>query len=276
MNNKIIAFIGAGNMAQSLIGGLITDGYEAQKIWVSNPTLDKLQQLKQQFDVNTTQDNAVAAAVAEIIILAVKPNSLRDVVQALAPIIQKNKPLVISIVAGIYQRDLQLWLGNKGAIVRCMPNTPALVRSGATAMYANELVSSEQKDDAESILRAVGIIVWLDQESQIDIVTGLSGCGPAYYFLLMEAFENAATEMGLPEASAHLLTIQTVLGAAQMALKVSDSCAKLRENVTSKGGVTETAVQLLEQRGIRELIREVLQSARDRSVEIAEQYRGKD
>lgn len=274
MNNATIAFIGAGNIARSLIGGLIADGYHPQKIWVSNPSKDKLKILKDQFSIHTTQNNEEAVKHAEIVVLAVKPNTLREVIESLADIIREKQCLLISVVAGIYQSDIQIWLKAKHPVVRCMPNTPALVGSGATAMFANELVSLAQKDKAESIMRAVGLIVWLDHESQLDIVTALSGCGPAYYFLLMEAFENAAKEMGLPESTSHLLTIQTVLGAAQMALKAEMSCAQLRENVTSPGGVTEVAIQLLEERGIRNLIRDVMQLARDRSIEIALEQRG--
>lgn len=270
MQQPTIAFIGAGNMARSLIGGLITDGFSAEKIWASNPSTELLDKLQKQFGVHTALDNAEALKQAEVVVFAVKPQTLKIVAQQLAQTIQEKKPLIISIAAGVREKDLQTWLGNHIAIVRCMPNTPALVGAGASALFANSLVSTDQKNSAESILRAVGMTVWLDDEKLLDTVTALSGSGPAYFFLIMEALEKAAVGLGLPADTAHLLTLQTALGAARMALENELSLAELRQQVTSPGGTTECGIQILENNQIRKILTETIKAATDRSVELAE------
>lgn len=272
MQNPIITFIGAGNMAHSLIGGLITNGYAPANIWATCPEPEPLQDLKTKFSIHTSTDNPVGAKVANIIVLAVKPQILKIVATELAAIIKEKQPLVISIAAGVREIDIRRWLGDKTAIVRCMPNTPALVKSGASGLYANPNVSSEQKNLAESIMRAVGIVVWLDNEQQLDTVTALSGSGPAYFFKIIEALEQAAEELGLSPEAAHLLTLQTALGAAHMALESNESAAELRKRVTSPGGTTECALQILEAGKLNELLKNTLYAAQQRSIELAELF----
>ncbi len=228
MNTKTIGFIGGGNMATSLMRGLIASGHSPQQIWVSDAVPETLQAHADQLHVNIAADNANIVNEADVVVLAVKPQTLRDVCLQIAPQLKQKNVLVVSIAAGISQQSLALWLGANTAIVRCMPNTPALVQTGATALHANPQVNDEQKDLAENILRAVGLTLWFGDEAQLDAVTAVSGSGPAYFFLLMEAMERAALELGLDEHSARLLIQQTALGAAKIALESAESPAQLR------------------------------------------------
>jgi pyrroline-5-carboxylate reductase len=269
VKNAILAFIGGGNMARSLIAGLIADGYPAQNFWVADPNAEQLAELRQNFGIHTAMSNAQAMEHASVVVLAVKPQVLKTVAQELAPTIQKHRPLVVSIAAGIREPDLNRWLGGGAAVVRTMPNTPALVQTGATALYANPHVSQEQRNLAESILRSVGLTLWLEDETQMDAVTALSGSGPAYFFLVMEALENAAMRLGLNREVAHLLTLQTALGAAKMALESNEDTADLRARVTSKGGTTEQAVRVLQEGHLQELFDAALKAAHIRSIELA-------
>jgi pyrroline-5-carboxylate reductase len=272
MKNANITFIGAGNMAQALIGGLIADGYNAAQLWVTAPRADALQELRKRFAIQTTQDNQAGARRAEVIIFAVKPQLLKTVACELAAIVQEKKPLIISIAAGVEIATLQRWVGSVSAIVRCMPNTPALMGCGATALYANAQVAPEQKNLAESILRAVGLIVWLNAEQQLDTVTALSGCGPAYFFAVMESLVKAGTALGLTPATANLLVLQTALGAARMALESQEPIAELRQRVTSPGGATERALQVLQREGLDKLFADAVFAAQQRSVELGELF----
>lgn len=269
MNSKTITFIGCGNMAASLINGLVADGYNPKKIIASDPDSAKIAQLSGLLGIETASDNSSAIESAEIVVLAVKPQMLEQVASAMAPAIQKAQPLVVSIAAGILEQDIENWLGGDVALVRTMPNTPAMIKVGATVLHANSMVTSEQKNQAETILRAVGLTQWVDSEELLDAVTALSGSGPAYFFLVMEAMEAAAVELGLPEETAHLLTLQTALGAARMAMESSDTPAVLREKVTSPGGTTEAAIKRFEEGGLRDLISQALTEARDRSIELS-------
>jgi len=270
MQETVIAFIGAGNMATSLIGGLINDGFAPSSLWVSDPTTNRLTTLQVNFSVHTTPDNQEAAAKAQVVVLAVKPEVLSTVAEDLAAVIQDKHCLVISIAAGVRQSDLSRWLGKKVAVVRCIPNTPALVGCGATGLFANAHVSVEQKALAESVMRAVGITHWVDCEQDIDTITALSGSGPAYFFLIMEALEQAAVDQGLDRQAAHLLTIQTALGAAQMALCSDVSMATLREQVTSPGGTTARALEVLDAGHIRELLAQAVAAAKQRAQQLSE------
>ncbi len=274
MTLENIAFIGGGNMAASLIGGLIADGYAAGNIWVSDPDASTLAALRGRFFVHTTQSNLEAAQHSAVWLLAVKPQTLRYVATELAPRALQARPLVITIAAGVHIADLDRWLGGGQAIVRAMPNTPALVQSGASALYANALTNDAQKSVAESILRAVGVAVWLEDEALMDAVTALSGSGPAYFFLVMEALEEAGVKAGLTRATARLLTLETAFGAAKIALESNESTAELRARVTSKGGITEQALKVLEQGRLRELFEAALKAAQARSVELAKQLGG--
>lgn len=258
-------------MATSLISGLIASGHSPQQIWVSDTAPGTLQTHADQLHVNTSPSNDTVVRNADVIVLAVKPQILREVAQQIAPSLADNKALVVSIAAGISQQSLSQWLGNEVAIVRCMPNTPALVQTGATALHANAKVSDAQKDLAENILRAVGLALWVNEETQLDAVTAVSGSGPAYFFLLMEAMEQAALALGLDERSARLLIQQTALGAAKIALESAESPAQLRARVTSPGGTTQQAIETFVQNGFVELVAKALHAARDRSIEMSKQ-----
>ncbi len=269
MDEKTICFIGGGNMARSLIGGLIADGCPAERLRAADPAADQREQLERLFGIRTFADNGAAVEDADVWVLAIKPQVMREVATSLAGAAQAARPLVISIAAGIRSADLDRWLGGDAAIVRCMPNTPALVQSGATALYATPKVDEDGRELAESILRAVGLTLWLDEEDLMDAVTALSGSGPAYFFLVMEALEAAGERLGLPAESARLLTLQTAFGAAKMALESEEGPEVLRARVTSPGGTTERALQVLEAGELRGLIQEALDAARDRARELA-------
>ena len=275
MTQQRLAFIGAGNMARSLVGGLIADGWDPGVIGVSDPDGNQLATLTAHFKVSTDTDNRTILAGRDVVVLAVKPQVMREVARGIAADIQQSRPLVISIAAGIRSSDLERWLGGDCAVVRCMPNTPALVQTGATALFATQKVSNEQRDLAESILRAAGLAVWVDDEELLDAVTALSGSGPAYFFLVMEALEEAGISLGLNDQTSRLLTLQTALGAAKMALESNDDTATLRQRVTSPGGTTERALEVLENGKLRALFVDALTAARDRSRELADQLGAK-
>ena len=269
MNTQKIGFIGGGNMASSLLSGLIASGHSPQHLWVSDVNPEALKSLAEKLHVNTSINNADVINAVDVVVLAVKPQILNEVAVNAAPLIQEKKSLVVSIAAGISQTSLSQWLGTETAIVRCMPNTPALVLTGATALHANSQVNAEQHDLAENIMRSVGIALWVDDESDLDAVTAVSGSGPAYYFLLMEAMEKAALELGLNETTARLLVQQTALGAAKIALESSESPEQLRKRVTSPGGTTQRAIETFEQGGFTELVSKALHAAKDRSIEMS-------
>ena len=271
MKDCKITFIGGGNMARSLIGGLVENGFNPKHIHVSDPDPLCLKTLTDKYPIHTYSNKLTAAQDCDVLILAVKPQQLQAVVKQLAPEWQADK-LLVSIAAGIQLNDIARWLEqDEVAIVRAMPNTPALVQAGATALYANTFVTTQQHELAESILRAVGLALWVEEEAQMDTVTALSGSGPAYFFLVMEAMEFAATEMGLDTETARLLCLQTAFGAAKMALESNETTTTLRERVTSPGGTTERALHELEDGGLRGLFENALVSAALRSRELAKQ-----
>ncbi len=259
-------------MASSLIGGLLSDGLDSAWVTVSDTNKDRLQHLKAATGISVTTDNNAAIEQADVVILAVKPQLLSAVVNDMSASIQKKKPLLITIAAGIRSADINRWAGGNCAIVRCMPNTPALVQAGASALFANQEVSREQREVAEIIMRAVGLALWVKQEEQMDAVTAISGSGPAYFFLVIEAMQSAGESLGLPSETASLLAIQTAFGAAKMALESEDDAATLRRKVTSPGGTTEQAINTLEEGNLRQLFQNALKSASDRSKQMAEQF----
>lgn len=267
--NKTICFIGAGNMAKSLIGGLTASGYPKQNICATDPTEAQRAQVTETLGIHCYEDNHQAIAKADIVVLAVKPQILQTVCNDIQSSVNHSKPLIISVAAGIETQDIDQWLGSGHAIVRTMPNTPALIQTGATGLFANAKVSDQQKSEAEHILRAAGIALWVDQEAMLNVVTALSGSGPAYYFLFMEAMQATGESMGLDERTAKLLTIQTALGAAKMALESTDDCAQLRKNVTSPNGTTEKAIQSFESAGIRDMVANAMQAAKERAEALA-------
>ena len=272
MENTTLTFIGGGNMASSLIAGLIADGWDPARIRVADTDEQQLERLADRFSVTTTTDNDRAIDHADVILLAVKPQNMKAVTLELAATVTRQHPLVISIAAGITETALRTWLGSDTAIVRTMPNTPAMVNSGATALYANPAVDNEQRSIAESILRAVGLAIWIDDESLMDAVTALSGSGPAYFFLFMEAMQSAGRELGLPEKAARLLALQTAFGAAKMALESTEDIASLRQRVTSPGGTTEQAINTFQQGNLNALVSKALQAAARRSRELAKEF----
>jgi len=271
MSQTRIAFIGAGNMASALIGGLIADGTTKDSIIASDPNNEQRSQLHDRYGICTVDNNADAISDASVVVLAVKPQLLQQVCNELSAHLVGKSRLIVSIAAGIRCNTLSKWLNSELPIVRCMPNTPAMLQVGATGLFATSNVSSEQRDQAERILRAVGITLWVDSESDIDSVTAVSGSGPAYYFLVMEAMQAAAEKLGLPEDTAKLLTLQTALGAARMALESQDDPATLRQKVTSPGGTTEQAILSFEENGLRDLFEKAMRAARDRSISLSEQ-----
>ena len=271
MKTKNIGFIGGGNMSTSLINGLIASGHSATKIWVADIDEEKLQTLATNLNINISSSNDELIRHVDVVVLAVKPQVLRSVSELASLAVQQHDPLIVSIAAGINQQSLTHWLGSDTAIVRCMPNTPALVQTGATVLHANTRVNVQQRDLAENILRAVGITIWVENESQLDAVTAVSGSGPAYFFLLMEAMENSAIELGLELQTARLLIQQTALGAAKIAIEASESPAQLRKRVTSPGGTTQKALETFAAGNFDLLVSNALQAARDRSIEMSKE-----
>ncbi len=272
--NKVICFIGAGNMAKSLIGGLIASGYHKKNIIAADPSTEQCAALTQTLGIKCFQANQHAVELADIIVLAVKPQLLQSVCHEIQPYVQSSTQLIISVAAGVRLQHINTWLGGKLSIVRAMPNTPSLVQTGATALFSNEHTSNEQKNQAEHILRAAGLTVWVEQESLLDVVTALSGSGPAYYFLFMEAMEQAAIKMGLPPKTAHLLTMQTALGSAKMVMESNQSCQALREHVTSPNGTTEQAIKHFEQANFHHIVEGAMAAAHKRAIEIGNELGG--
>jgi pyrroline-5-carboxylate reductase len=270
MNQPTITFIGAGNMGRSMAGGLLKSGWDGKRLVLADSDPQRRRAVQDLLGVRVFADNSAAVADAGIVVLAVKPQVLKTVAEGLAPVVQQKSPLIVSIAAGVRIADLERWLGGNLAIVRVMPNTPALVGSGASAMFANRRVRAEQRDAAESILRAVGVAVWLPREELLDVVTALSGSGPAYFFLVMEALERAAMEAGLDAATARLLTVETAFGAAKMALEGGTDPAELRRRVTSPGGTTERAIQVLQEGHVEQLFTRAIEAATARSRELAD------
>ncbi len=269
MDAPHIAFIGAGNMAGSIIGGLLESGHPAGRISAADPFPDSLERLRELGPLHTCADNAEAAATADVIIMAVKPQVMAEATESISAAVAENAALVISIAAGVTVESMAARLGVGAAIVRCMPNTPALLGCGATGLYANAHVSEQQRRHAEAILAAVGMHCWVDTEQDLDAVTALSGSGPAYFFLFLEAMIDAAMAQGLPRVTATALAQQTALGAARMALEGDVELAELRRRVTSPGGTTQAAVEYFEAGNLRELVSGAMQAAADRADEMA-------
>ena len=270
MSRQIIAFVGGGNMAASLVGGLIAGGWSPGDIHMAEPRAERCSELVQRFAVHVGSSNSEAVASASVVVLAVKPQVMRTVATELGPVLRASGALVVSIAAGVREPDLRRWLGYEAPIIRTMPNTPALVRSGATALFANPFVTDAQLDLGESVMRAAGMTLWVQDERLMDVVTALSGSGPAYFFLVMEALEEAGVKLGLERETARLLTLETALGASKMALESSEDPATLRARVTSPGGTTERAVARLEAGNIRQTLLEAVEAARARAVELGD------
>ncbi|MBU71588.1 MULTISPECIES: pyrroline-5-carboxylate reductase [Spongiibacter] len=274
MSTATIGFIGGGNMAASIIGGLLTSGVDARQLRAGDPSQESLDRLASLGPITTSQDNLDIIPGCDVLVMAVKPQLMKVVCAGIADTVQASKPLIISIAAGVTSDSLNQWLGGNLAIVRCMPNTPALLRCGATGLFANTAVSEIQRQQAQQILDAVGLALWVEQESELDAVTAVSGSGPAYFFLMMEAMQASGEALGLSPDVAKQLSQQTALGAARMALESDVDVAELRRRVTSPKGTTERAITIFEDGGFRALVQQALQGAADRADELGRELEG--
>jgi pyrroline-5-carboxylate reductase len=264
-----ITFIGGGNMAAALLEGLMAKGHAPAGIRVVEIQAEARARLAAQFGVVCVDSVAAAAPLGKVVVLAVKPQQMRAAAQALQPRIARE--LVITIAAGIRLADLSRWLGGYAVLVRCMPNTPALIGAGITGVYANAGVNAEERALAESILGAVGATLWVPEENMLDPVTAISGSGPAYVFYFIEALQQAAQEMGFSAVDARKLAVETFVGTARLAAQSPEDVAVLRERVTSKGGTTERALASMDADRVRDLIVRALHAANQRAHELGEQ-----
>ena len=269
MSNPNITFIGGGNMARSLVGGLVTAGTSSRRISVSEPQPELRNKLHEDFGVNVHAENISAATEAHVIVLAVKPQVLQEVVEPLGGLVAEHQPLLISVAAGITAGSIERWAGGRPALVRVMPNTPALVGAGISALYGNRNVSEEQRELAEAIMRAVGKTVWIEDEGLMDTVTAVSGSGPAYFFYVMQAIKDAAVAEGLDADTARLLALETALGAARLAVESVEDPGTLQKRVTSPGGTTEAAINVLDSSGVSEAFGKAVSAARARGGGLA-------
>jgi pyrroline-5-carboxylate reductase len=265
-----VAFVGGGNMAKAIVGGLLEKDFRASEIAVVEVDATARSRLASLYGVSTFDKPGAELAHVDAILMAVKPQQMREAAAALAP--YARDAVVISIAAGIRIADLSRWLGGHARVVRAMPNTPALVHAGVTGLYAPETVPASDREAADSLLRAVGATVWLEREADLDAVTAVSGSGPAYVFYAMESLEQAARELGLAPEKARALALQTFAGASKLALEMGEDPAKLRANVTSKGGTTERAILAMEQARIKESFVAAVKAACERSRELGEEF----
>ena len=266
-----LAFLGAGNMSGSIIGGLLAKDVPAENIIATRRSEERLAELKSQFGIITSSDNNDAVAKSDVVILGVKPQMMQDLCNEIREQVQKSKPLIVSVAAGLKSETLERWLGGDVAVVRTMPNTPSLLGCGASGLYANSKVTDIQKELSEKLMQAVGLALWVDEEEQMDAVTAVSGSGPAYFFLAMEALQKAGESVGLSAEVAEKLAIQTALGAARMASESEYDAAELRRRVTSPGGTTEQALNTFNEGGLTELYEKAVKAAANRGKELAEQ-----
>ena len=267
-----IAFIGAGNMARSLIGGLISKGYPPKNILCSDPDDQSRALARDLGQIQTFAKNSQAIKSADFVVLAVKPQLARDVLCELNEDLVNEKAVLISIAAGINCNSLNKWAGGDNRIVRCMPNTAALINSGACGMYATDNVSEHEKQLVFNLMSAVGIAIWLKSEEQLDIVTALSGSGPAYFFLFMEVLKNVSRELGLESDAARILTEHTALGAAKMVIDSDDEFSVLRRRVTSPNGTTQAAIKSFEENNFTKIIETAVKAAYERSKSLTKDF----
>jgi pyrroline-5-carboxylate reductase len=267
-----IAFVGGGHMTTSLVGGLRVRGAAPQDLCIADPVPAQCDRLEFDFGVRTTSDNAVAVRDADLVVLAVKPQDMAVAARSIAAEIATRRRIVVSIAAGIRIDSLLHWLGDGTPLVRTMPNRPALIGAGITAACAGPGVAQTDHAAVEHVLSSAGPLVWLADEAQMDVVTAVSGSGPAYFFLLVEALEAAGTALGLSRDIARQLAAHTALGAARMVTESSDPPSTLREQVTSKGGTTAAALAVLEGAGVRDIFAAAIAAAARRSAELAEQF----
>jgi pyrroline-5-carboxylate reductase len=267
-----IAFIGGGNMARSLIGGLIRAGTAAPSLAVGEPSAELAAALTRDFGIAASADNRAAVAGASTWVLSVKPQVMKPVCESLRVVAPEFRPLVISVAAGIRIEQIEHWLGGGVAVVRCMPNTPALIGAGASGLCANACVDPVQRRHAESIIGAAGFVAWIDDETLMDTVTAVSGSAPAYFFLLVEALENAAVAQGLPRETARALAIQTCLGAGRMLAEDGAAPSELRDRVTSPNGTTQAALDSFGMDGFAAIVARAVAAATRRGREMSEEF----
>lgn len=266
-----IGFIGAGNMATSLIGGMIESGFTHDSIKAAEPDAEQRKKAAQ-LGIEILSDNDSVAQWADILIFAVKPQLLQQVVEKITTVLKTRQPLLVSIAAGIRVDTISRWADANIGIVRVMPNTPALVMQGMSALYANSRASEDHKMLVQSVFKTVGDTLWLDSENDMDAVTAVSGSGPAYFFLLMEAMINAARQQGIDETTARQLVVKTALGASTMASNTLNSPAELRAQVTSPGGTTEQGIKVFQQGGLEKLTADAIDAATQRSIQLSKQF----
>ncbi|MEZ5484227.1 MAG: pyrroline-5-carboxylate reductase [Lysobacteraceae bacterium] len=266
-----ILFIGGGNMARSLIGGMIARGVPASRIAVVEPVSASRESLNRQFGVTTAESPETIAAGADVVVLAVKPQVMRNVCASLRPLLA-SKALLVSVAAGLRSDQINAWMGGERAIVRVMPNTPALLGAGAAGLYANAKVSQRQRKEAETLMESTGLVRWIEHEARMDVVTALSGSGPAYVFLLAEAMQAAAEAQGMDADTARALAAQTVLGAARMLTESGEDAAELRRRVTSPNGTTHAAIQSFEGDGFRAMVDRAINAATERGRSLSAEF----
>ena len=271
MQNQKITFLGCGNMGASLISGLIANGHPASSLSGVDPDETQRRKLAERHGIRVTAAIAEGVPGADVLVLAVKPQTVPAALAEVKLALQTERSLVLSIAAGVRIATISKALGGACPVVRAMPNTPALLGAGVTGLYAAADVSADQRRMAMHIMQAVGVVVRLDDESLLDTVTAVSGSGPAYFFLVVELLEKMAAEMGLSRDQAHLLSVETAFGAARMLKETGEDAATLRQRVTSPGGTTEKALQVFRDGGLEPLWRQALAACRDRSVELAKQ-----
>ncbi|HEV7136379.1 MAG TPA: pyrroline-5-carboxylate reductase [Steroidobacteraceae bacterium] len=274
MSHIELTVLGAGNMGRALIGGLLRHGMRPEQITVGESREAARAALAQELGIAATADNAAAIAKADLVVLAVKPQHAGSVLAALAPQLQPRRPIVLSVAAGVRIQALQSWCGAGVPVIRAMPNRPAFVGAGVTGLYAPAEIGASQRATAAQIMQSVGEVVWVATEEALDVVTALSGSGPAYFFLLAEAMMQAGVELGLPVDTARRLSIATLHGAGLLAQGSDGDLARLRTEVTSKGGTTEAALRTLQAADFNELICRAVAAAARRSRELAEQFGG--
>lgn len=270
MSDKTIAFIGGGNMASSLIGGLLNRGWSRDGLVAADPSAEARDRLAGEFRIRTSDDNAQAVRGADVVVLAVKPQVMAEVARGLAAVLSEVRPLVMSIAAGVSTSALSGWLGEDTALVRVMPNTPALIGEGASTLYGNAYASARQRELAEDLMAAAGDTNWVDDEDLMHAVTALSGSGPAYFFYLLEALIEAGRDAGLPGDLARRLILKTGQGACAMALQSQQPPAELRRRVTSPGGTTERALEVLDSGDFPDLVKRAVLGATERSRNLAD------
>lgn len=268
MSKHTIAFIGAGNMAGSIIGGMVNGGYAAESIIASNTNMTKLAELSSHYFIQTTHNNIEAAQGADMVVLSVKPQMMQSVVREISEVLQAKKPLVISIAAAVTTEMLEQWGAQACALVRVMPNTPVIIGEGMSGLFASDSVTDKQKNDVQAMMQTVGQVLWVEDEKDIESISALSGSGPAYFFMMMECIQAAGEGLGLSKKQAAQLTYQTALGSAKMASQSNQDIVHLREAVTSKGGTTEQALAVFQKGKLSALCVQALNAAKERAGEL--------